>query len=204
VYEVGYAITIKIYNATSNMYEDGCSIASVAVATRRAGGIEVAYTATVAPAQKAAASTAAKQVESDPSILVSSISAAKTSVAATATAEEKAELANITVPTAASIQVKPATITTPAPPPPPGVPPPPTPPSKSSSEGGGMLMILIIGGVGAAVVAVVIVVAFFMCKGAKEEDVVKAKLTGKGGKVPSNVDMEMAVGVKPNKLETKE
>jgi hypothetical protein len=202
VYEVTYAITIKIYDETANDYKDGCSVKSTAsAATRRNNGVNVEYKATVAPAQKESATAAATEVANNPSAMIASVSKAKAAVIAKASPAEKAAINNMVVPTVAQIQVEKATITTPAPPPPPkGKSPAASPTSNASSSGGDMTMFIIIGAVGVAVVILVIVVAFIMCRKDDEEEQQMNK-KGKVDKGAISVEVNQ-IGVKPT--ETKE
>jgi len=74
VFNTGYGIVLRIYNATTKTWKAGCDVTSVASASPRRGGIDVAYEASVHSDSAADATTAAHSA--DPAAMVSAISQA--------------------------------------------------------------------------------------------------------------------------------
>jgi len=113
VYEVAYGLTLGIYDATTQAYKTGCSVASTAAANRRAG-ITVSYAATVSHAETTAAESASTALASNPAAFTNQVSAAQTHVAATSTHDTSA-LSTMTVPTASDVQAAAPVVITEAP-----------------------------------------------------------------------------------------
>jgi len=150
VYERSYAITLGIWDSATNAYKTGNSV-TLAVAGRRA--VTLTYTATVAPAQISAATTAATALENDASTLVNNIAAAKTSVGAAAN--------SVNAPPASSVTATAPQVTAPA-------------SSSSSSK-----IVLIVAAAGGAVVLIcALVVFYFMCCNKKAEEPIKQSNVG--------------------------
>lgn len=93
LYEQGYGNALGIFDAVAGTYATGCSVSSVV--SRRS--VRVTYTAQVSAANAAAAETAATNMASDSSLLVTGITAVKAGNTATYGA--------IPVPTASDLTV---------------------------------------------------------------------------------------------------
>jgi len=142
-YEVGYGITLGIYDTANAVYKAGCSVDSTASAARRAG-VAVSYQAEVTHTHSAGAETAAKAAAADPSALVAAIATAHDTLKASG-----AVTATVAIPSAADVKAEAPKITQKA-------------TSTASSSGGMLLLIIIIVVVVVALVGVAAVVAYFL------------------------------------------
>jgi len=162
VYEVGYGITLGIYDTAATDYIQGCSVASSASAATRRAGVTVVYKATVVEALAQAAETKAIAVASNPATLASNVAAAKIAVVSTMSAEDQAAVNTMVVPTASDLVVKAPVVT--------------QMPAASSSGSGVMI---IVAGAAAGVVLLIgaVVIGYFFCFNKKKDQAVIAKTT---------------------------
>jgi len=187
VYEVGYGITVGVYNSTNNSFKSGCNVLSTANSARRAG-VAIAFEATVevvgtdvspiATAAQAAATTLA----SDSSTLVSGLANAKTSLnkASVAVPTSASEVAQIATPTVVSVTsthaptAAPIAATTAAPTAAPTV----AATLATSSSSSGTMLIVIIAAVAAVVVLGGIGLAAYCMMGSKKDNPVPVPTVG--------------------------
>jgi len=165
VYEGAYALSIGIWDTTTNKYKTGCNVTSNATAVRRAG-VKIAFVATVNAANAYTAQTlsASSTVKSS---LVSAVSTVNTALAKSVTAPSAAAI-TVAAPTAMNNDGS-------GPAPSPGSPSPSPTPSSSSSDDSSSTMLIII--IAAAVVVVGAAVACYVMAGGKESATEKMVIT---------------------------